>query len=291
MKKAAVTDTASTQIRQIDKKYARLFEDLSKSEQEKAIILDAMTELVLFLDTNLRVIWANKAMREAFNLKPGQLNGKNWDEIADVLSGEAEALLARQFERLLPQIGSHVETLLLPDEVFAGAVDTESPQGVAALVKFKEHTLDATLHGAEPLVVDDSENFILDHCSASWGNSMTLVARGINDLYTVQWCIASETCAFDAIDATYVRDVEPGELVIIDKNGLQSKTWSRGEKEAMCVFEYIYFARPDSIIDGKLVYSARMAMGAQLAEEYPVGADQNDRSRVDGYGSALCDRR
>ena len=77
MKKASVTDSANTQIRQIDKKYARLFEDLSKSEQEKAIILDAMTELVLFLDTNLRVIWANKAMREAFNLEPGQLNGKH----------------------------------------------------------------------------------------------------------------------------------------------------------------------------------------------------------------------
>ncbi|MGE5843522.1 MAG: PAS domain-containing protein, partial [Syntrophaceae bacterium] len=77
MKKSAVTDAANSQIRQIDRKYARLFEDLSKSEQEKAIILDAMTELVLFLDTNLRVIWANKAMREAFNLKPGQLNGKH----------------------------------------------------------------------------------------------------------------------------------------------------------------------------------------------------------------------
>jgi PAS domain S-box-containing protein len=74
MKKNAAPDKS---IPQIDKKYVRLIEELSKSEQEKAVILDAMTELVLFLDTDLRVIWANKAMREAFNLKPGQLNGKH----------------------------------------------------------------------------------------------------------------------------------------------------------------------------------------------------------------------
>jgi len=74
MKKSTAPDKADPQI---DKKYPRLIEELRKSEQEKAVILDAMTELVLFLDTDLRVIWANKAMRVAFNLKPGQLNGKH----------------------------------------------------------------------------------------------------------------------------------------------------------------------------------------------------------------------
>ena len=74
MKKSTAPDKSDPQI---DKKYPRLIEELRKSEQEKAVILDAMTELVLFLDTDLRVIWANKAMRVAFNLKPGQLNGKH----------------------------------------------------------------------------------------------------------------------------------------------------------------------------------------------------------------------
>lgn len=74
MKKPAAHGKAKPQI---DKDYIRLFEELRKSEQEKAVILDAMTELVLFLDTDLRVIWANKAMRAAFGLKPGQLNGKH----------------------------------------------------------------------------------------------------------------------------------------------------------------------------------------------------------------------
>ena len=72
MKKSTAPNKSDPQI---DKKYLRLIEELRKSEQEKAVILDAMTELVLFLDTDLRVIWANKAMRVAFNLKPGQLNG------------------------------------------------------------------------------------------------------------------------------------------------------------------------------------------------------------------------
>ena len=75
--KSRRAETSSPHEPQIDKKYLRLIEELSKSEQEKAVILDAMTELVLFLDTDLRVIWANKAMLDAFNLKPGQLNGKH----------------------------------------------------------------------------------------------------------------------------------------------------------------------------------------------------------------------
>jgi PAS domain S-box-containing protein len=77
MKKSTLTNPSNPQIREIDKKYVRLIEELSKSEQEKAVILDAMTELVLFLDTDLKVIWANKAMHDAFNLRPGHLNGKH----------------------------------------------------------------------------------------------------------------------------------------------------------------------------------------------------------------------
>ncbi len=76
MKKISPSSTPPKQ-HAIDKEYLRLFDELRKSEQEKAVILDAMTELVLFLDKDLRVIWANKAMREAFNLKPGELNGKH----------------------------------------------------------------------------------------------------------------------------------------------------------------------------------------------------------------------
>ena len=86
------------------------------------------------------------------------------------------------------------------------------------------------------------------------------------------WVLASESCALDHIGATFVREVEPGEIVRIDEKGLTSHK-EQSDKHAMCIFEYIYFARPDSIIDGRLLYDARQAMGARLAEEYPVEAD------------------
>ena len=85
--------------------------------------------------------------------------------------------------------------------------------------------------------------------------------------------VSSETCALDIIGARFVRDVANGELVIIDQEGLHSKTWQMGEREAMCVFEYIYFARPDSEINGRSVYEARFNMGKYLAKEHPVDAD------------------
>lgn len=77
MKKIVKFYTTNRESRQIERKYIRLFEELRKAEQEKAVILDAMTELVLYLDTDLRVIWANQAMHDAFNIAPGGLNGKH----------------------------------------------------------------------------------------------------------------------------------------------------------------------------------------------------------------------
>lgn len=90
------------------------------------------------------------------------------------------------------------------------------------------------------------------------------------------WVLASETCALDHIGAAFVRDVEPGEAVLIDEHGLRSvyRREPDGDRvSAGCVFEYIYFARPDSVIGSRLVHSSRAAMGAELANEHPVDAD------------------
>ena len=88
------------------------------------------------------------------------------------------------------------------------------------------------------------------------------------------WVIASESCALDHLGADYLRDIKPGEVVVIDRNGVRSAVRSNNpERRAMCIFEHIYFARPDSVLDGILVYSARQEMGAQLAREHPVDAD------------------
>lgn len=88
------------------------------------------------------------------------------------------------------------------------------------------------------------------------------------------WVLSSETCAFDLIDAQFVRDVEPGEIVIIDENGLRSvKPFVEKPNKALCIFEYVYFARPDSRIQDVSVSNARVAMGKELAKLHPVEAD------------------
>lgn len=87
------------------------------------------------------------------------------------------------------------------------------------------------------------------------------------------WVIASESCALDHLGASLLREIGPGEAIEINENGMKTLHVAREQKRAPCIFEYIYFARPDSIIGGNLVYSLRQAMGAQLAREYPVDAD------------------
>jgi amidophosphoribosyltransferase len=85
---------------------------------------------------------------------------------------------------------------------------------------------------------------------------------------------ASESCALDAVNAKFIRDVEPGEIIVFDKQGVRSIRDHCGRQpQSLCVFEYIYFARPDSVIDGCQVHTARMRAGAFLALEHPVQAD------------------
>ena len=84
---------------------------------------------------------------------------------------------------------------------------------------------------------------------------------------------ASETCALDAIEAEFIRDIEAGEVVVVDKNGIVSIPSTDKRETSMCVFEFIYFARPDSTIEGSSVHVARLRAGAFLALEHPVQAD------------------
>ena len=87
------------------------------------------------------------------------------------------------------------------------------------------------------------------------------------------WVLASETCALDIVGADFVRDVDPGEIVVIDDSGLRSIKPFAEQNPRFCVFEYIYFARPDSTMEGTSVYNARKRIGAQLADESPIAAD------------------
>ncbi len=86
------------------------------------------------------------------------------------------------------------------------------------------------------------------------------------------WVVASETCALDHIGARFVREIEPGEIIAVGPDGLESYR-KPSDRHAICIFEHIYFARLDSTIDGRLLYQARRDMGAALADEHPVAAD------------------
>jgi amidophosphoribosyltransferase len=120
-------------------------------------------------------------------------------------------------------------------------------RGAFCLVFMDEHTLYAARdpHGVRPLVLGRLE-------------------RG--------WVVASETPALDIVGASFVREVEPGELIAIDADGLRSTRFAPVER-AGCVFEYVYLARPDTSITGRSVHAARVAMGRRLAQEHPVEAD------------------
>jgi len=128
------------------------------------------------------------------------------------------------------------------------------------------------------------------HCMRSLEGAFSLVALTKDTLIAIRdplairplclgkldggWVIASESCALDHLGATFLRELEPGEVVVVDSQGVRCATWPGvSGRRALCVFELIYFARPDSILDQKLVYSVRQQLGSQLAREHPVDAD------------------
>ncbi|MHB8533127.1 MAG: amidophosphoribosyltransferase [Solirubrobacteraceae bacterium] len=102
---------------------------------------------------------------------------------------------------------------------------------------------------------------------------LTIGVLGGEDGTEPRYCVASESCAFDIIGASHLREVEPGELVTLGENGLQSRIVAGGQRRAFCVFEYIYFARPDSRMNGQALQVARGRMGEILWREAPVEAD------------------
>ncbi|PZR60555.1 MAG: amidophosphoribosyltransferase [Chloroflexi bacterium] len=88
------------------------------------------------------------------------------------------------------------------------------------------------------------------------------------------WAVASESVALDAMGATFLRDVDAGEILTIDAEGVHShRSQPTGDRERLCLFEFVYLARPDSVMDGRLLYEARLAMGRRLAVEHPAEAD------------------
>jgi amidophosphoribosyltransferase len=122
------------------------------------------------------------------------------------------------------------------------------------------------LKGAYSLVVMSSRKLIA--ARDPWGFRPLCIGRKGNALI-----FASESCALDSVEASFVRDIDPGEIVWVENGGLHSNRENCSDKANLCIFEHLYFARPDSIIDGQSVYEARINAGRCLASEYPIKAD------------------
>ncbi|MEF8787787.1 MAG: amidophosphoribosyltransferase [Planctomycetota bacterium] len=138
------------------------------------------------------------------------------------------------------------------------------------------------VEGAYSLVMMDSDQLI----AARDPHGFRPLSLGrLDDGYMV----ASETCAFDLLEADEVREIEPGEIVRIDEDGVRSSRIVPEEEctPAMCIFEYIYFARPDSIMGGQSVHTTRLKLGEKLAEEHPVDADLVTSVPDSGNSAAL----
>ncbi len=163
------------------------------------------------------------------------------------------------------------EELLNDNAVFQTSIDSEV---IALLInKYSEGDIVKGVieacnrfKGSFALVVMTSDKLIA--VRDPYGIRPLVLGKSLDD--TV---IASETCALDAIGAVFERDVKPGEVVVIDSSGTKSYFLHREKKSASCIFEYVYFARPDSVIDGCSVYEARKEAGRILAKSYPVKAD------------------
>src|SRR5256714_12077430 len=155
--------------------------------------------------------------------------------------------------------------------IFQSTSDTEAIIHLAARSHYEfvvEKLIDALkrVEGAYSLVALTSKKMI-----------------GVRDSYGVRplvlgkldnaWILASETCALDIIGAEFVRDVEPGEMVVITKDGLESLHPFPPKRRRFCIFEYVYFARPDSVVEGKNVYEVRKRIGMELGRAAPADAD------------------
>lgn len=163
--------------------------------------------------------------------------------------------------------------------IFRGTSDTEvlvhllsqnlGPEGSVDLVEGLKISLNQ-LKGAFSLALLSHDSLIAVRDSKGF-RPLVLGQRTYKEGRS--WVVASETCAFDLIGAEFVREIEPGEIVKIDSQGISSDFYSQDSEKAQCIFEHVYFSRPDSNVFGLNAYATRKKMGQALAQEHPVEAD------------------
>jgi amidophosphoribosyltransferase len=170
--------------------------------------------------------------------------------------------------------GNLVNTLDLAERVGkAGVATTDSDLVATLLARHPAEDLETALLDVLPSLAGAFSFVVMDERSM-------FAARDPNGLRPLSigrlpngFCVASETCALDIVGATFLREVEPGELVRVDDRGLSSSRFATASREALCIFEYVYLARPDSRMRGRTVHEVRRELGRRLAGEAPADAD------------------
>lgn len=157
--------------------------------------------------------------------------------------------------------------------IFQTTIDSEVIAYVIARERVHSHSIEEAVRRAIPQIAGSYSLLVMSPrkiiAARDPHGFRPLCIGKLDDAYV----FASETCALDACGADYVRDVEPGEIIVVDDKGLRSIQNPNNNKKSLCVFEYIYFARTDSVIDGISVYEARKEAGRLLARQHPVEAD------------------
>ena len=198
---------------------------------------------------------------------------KNRDNAQPMLINYRKGALALCNNGVLANIQQLRENLANGGAIFHSTSDAEVIAFIIAQERLKVHSIEQAvanamerMYGAYSLVIMSPTKLI----AARDPNGFRPLCMGeING----DIVFASESCALDAIGATFIRDIKPGEVVVVSEDGVHSLECSRKAQSSLCVFEFIYFARPDSVIEGSSVHVARRRAGSFLALEHPVQAD------------------
>lgn len=202
--------------------------------------------------------------------------------IGESMSENAQPLVMRYVKGniAIAHNGTLVNAKALRDElastgaIFQTTTDIEAMAYMIARARLTKGSIENAVEeamnhfqGAYSMVVMSAQKMIA--CRDPWGFRPLCIGKKDKAII-----FASETCALDSVGAEYVRDLEPGEIVVVKDGKMTSiNTHVKTKPDAMCIFEYLYFARPDSTIVGQSVHESRMLAGAYLAKEYPVDAD------------------
>jgi len=191
--------------------------------------------------------------------------------VQPLLSGDRDGPIAVGHNGNLTNTRKLYENLIKNGAIFQTTLDSEIIIHMTAMSKrgtFEERFIETLekVRGAYCLVILTKDGVIAARDPYGF---RPLCLGKVDDA----WVVASETCALDILNAEYIRDVEPGEVITINKNGVHSVKPFKKQKKAFCIFEYIYFSRPDSYVFGECVDRTRREIGRTLAKEYPVDAD------------------